>query len=439
MRRSACPGGMSGPWMPADPDVALDRSAALGHTVGLGALDVPVLDQAGLAKDIGGKDRPLSADTNNQDIETAAHFFPSRTIAAKGQRSAQTAQPLQSSLIRAFSSANSIAGQPNRTQVPQPVQASVSTMYLPRFTPVRFAMITHICLAMITLTPLRFFASCRRLTMPGDIVRVDGLDKGGTAGAADRIQRDRRALDPAGSCTGVRVRLVAGHRGDPVVEDDHGHVRTIVDRIQQALDTRVEERGVPDGADDIPGFSGMGDTARHRDGCTHADRRVNRPELEPERVAPDVARVDGILVYLFDRIERAAVQAAGTEDRRAGGDIRHRRDSREGIFGEEPGLLHDRCNRGRRQFSLVGGIPVLLAKDRHGPGNLPDDLLDFRCQFLDDEDLLVLPDETGQPVLIDRVGSDLHERDTCGKQFLNIGCTDTTCDDGGLPPDLDTG
>ena len=135
--------------------MALHRSPALGHAVGLRTLDMPVLDEAGFAKDVGGKDGSLPADPDDQDIETAGHLFPSRTIAPTGQSWAQTAHPLQRSLIRAFSSANSIAGQPNRTQVPHPVQASASTVYRPRFTPARRADITHICLAMMTLTPLR--------------------------------------------------------------------------------------------------------------------------------------------------------------------------------------------------------------------------------------------------------------------------------------------
>jgi hypothetical protein len=152
--------------LPANPDMALNRSPALRHTMCFRTFDMPVLDQAGFTKDIGGKDGPLTPDSDDEDIVTAGHFFPSRTIAPTGQSCTQTEHPLQSSLILAFSSENSIAGQPNRTQVPQPVQASVSTSYLLRFTPARRADITHICRAITTLTPLRFFASWSTFTIP---------------------------------------------------------------------------------------------------------------------------------------------------------------------------------------------------------------------------------------------------------------------------------
>ena len=64
--------------------MALDRAAPLGHAVRLRALHVPCLDQAGLAENVGGKDRALPADTYDQDIVTAGHLFPSRTIAPTG-------------------------------------------------------------------------------------------------------------------------------------------------------------------------------------------------------------------------------------------------------------------------------------------------------------------------------------------------------------------
>src|SRR5665647_1079045 len=129
-------------------------------------LHMPPFNQACFAENIRGKNCSLATNSDNQNIKTSAHFFPSRTIAPTGQSPAHTAQPLHNSLIRAFSSPNSMAGQPNRTQVPQPVHISGLTLYLPRFTPARRADITHICLAMMTFMPFRFFASCKTLTRP---------------------------------------------------------------------------------------------------------------------------------------------------------------------------------------------------------------------------------------------------------------------------------
>ena len=128
-------------------------------------------------------------------------------------------------------------------------------------------------------------------------------------------------LYTAGSHTGVRVRLVAGHRRDPVIKDHNGHIRTVVDGVHQALNAGVQERGVADRADHITGLTGMRDAARDRDRCAHADGGINDPELEPEGVAPDIAGIDRILEDFFYRIERPAVQAAGTEDRGAGGQV----------------------------------------------------------------------------------------------------------------------
>jgi hypothetical protein len=117
---------------PVDPDVALHRSPALGHPVGLGGLHLPALDEAGLADDIRGEDDALPADAGDEEVE-GGHAFPSflsfslGPMAPEGQTWAQTPHPEQSSLMDARSSTISMAGHPNRMQVPQTVQASLST------------------------------------------------------------------------------------------------------------------------------------------------------------------------------------------------------------------------------------------------------------------------------------------------------------------------
>ncbi len=127
MRRSASSGRDEGAVSPVDPNMALYRTAALGHPVGLGGLDLPPLYNARLADDIGGEDHPLAPHADDEEVEGPCHGFPSGPMAPDGQIWAQTPQPLQSSLMAALSSTISIAGQPNRTQVPQTVQASRST------------------------------------------------------------------------------------------------------------------------------------------------------------------------------------------------------------------------------------------------------------------------------------------------------------------------
>ena len=80
----------------------------------------------------------------------------------------------------------------------------------------------------------------------------------------------------------------------------------------------MKERGVADRAYHVPVLTGVRDAARDRDRCAHADCGVDYPELETERVAPDIAWIDRVLEDLFYRIECPAVQAACTEDRGAG-------------------------------------------------------------------------------------------------------------------------
>src|SRR5665647_527394 len=148
------------------PDMALNRSTALSHSMRFSPFHMPPFEQACFSKNIGGKDSSLTAYSYYQDIKTSAHFLASLTIAPVGQSCTHTEHPLQRSFIRACSSANSIAGQPNRTQVPHPVHESVLTVYRPRLTPARRADMTHICLAMTTFTPFLFLTSCRILTIP---------------------------------------------------------------------------------------------------------------------------------------------------------------------------------------------------------------------------------------------------------------------------------
>src|SRR5208337_809275 len=219
-------------------------------------------------------------------------------------------------------------------------------------------------------------------------------------------------------------RLVAGHCRDPVVEDYDGHVCTVVDRVEEPLDAGMQERRITNRADHVALLTGMRDAARDRDGCAHADGGVNHPELEPEGVAPDVTRVDRIFEHLLDRIERPAVQAAGTEYRGPGGQVRERFRGGERACPQESRLYHDRSHSNLGQFALIGCVAVLLPENRYTTRNLPHGLLDFRSEFLDNEHLLVFPDEIPEPFLVDRISADLHEGDIFMEELLHIGRPD---------------
>ena len=132
---------------------------------------------------------------------------------------------------------------------------------------------------------------------------------------------------------------MAGHCRDPVVEDYNGHVCAVVDRVEEPLDAGMQERRITNRADHVALLAGMRDAAPDRDGCAHADGGVNHPELEPEGVAPDVARVDRIFEHLLDRIERPAVQAAGTEYRGPGGRFGNGSEGTNGLALRNPAFI----------------------------------------------------------------------------------------------------
>jgi hypothetical protein len=73
-------------------------------------------------------------------------------MAELGQIQAHTPQPAHRLLILAFSPSNSIAGQPNSTQIRQPSHLSF-TLKAWGFWPLRLAVITQACLAMTTERP----------------------------------------------------------------------------------------------------------------------------------------------------------------------------------------------------------------------------------------------------------------------------------------------
>ena len=68
----------------------------------------------------------------------------------------------------------------------------------------------------------------------------------------------------------------------------------------------------------------------------------------------------------------------------------------------------------------VNGNPVCGGKDC---------FFDYRHEFFDDEDFLVLCDNFCKPLAVNRVCADLDKGDVFGKDFFHIGCRDTAGDD----------
>ena len=56
-----------------------------------------------------------------------------------------------------------------------------------------------------------------------------------------------------------------------------------------------------------------------------------------------------------------------------------------------------------------GAYPFFLPKTGTHPATCRTHLLDFRCKLLNDENFFVFSHKIAQPLLIDRVGTDLHE------------------------------
>ena len=75
------------------------------------------------------------------------------------------------------------------------------------------------------------------------LAHAEGLHQRGEVDAWRRF-----AMDVA---TGTRVVLAAGHADGTVVEQQHGHIALVVDNIEQALHTHMQESRIADHGDDL--------------------------------------------------------------------------------------------------------------------------------------------------------------------------------------------
>ena len=173
------------------------------------------------------------------------------------------------------------------------------------------------------------------------VVGVHDADALHAARAGDALDRGGLGLLPQERHARAGVVLVAGHRGDAVVDDDERRGALVVDRVQQPRDAAVEEGRVADDADDGLPLARLLHAVRHREARAHAQDGVRARERREraQRVAADVARDDH--VEAREREEEPAVRAAGAERRRAGREVRRLRDGPG--QGRQPELREERA------------------------------------------------------------------------------------------------
>ena len=154
------------------------------------------------------------------------------------------------------------------------------------------------------------------------IERVDARDVLHAAGAQQRLYVERYAVVAERALSRAGVRLVAGHRCRAVVEDYYRDVRSLVDGVDYAGDSGVEEGRVADEGEALRARLGQREPLGERYACAHAEAGVDHVERRgvAERVAADVAAVNRFFAVLrryLRLVERSAVRAARAEHRRA--------------------------------------------------------------------------------------------------------------------------
>ena len=159
-------------------------------------------------------------------------------------------------------------------------------------------------------------------------------------------------------------RLVAGHGGRRVVEDDEDEARPLEDGVDEARDPRMEEGGIADRDDDrreIAPLGGIGvvEARPLADAGAHAVAGVHGAEVHPQGVAADVAGENPCGKGVADRIEGRPVAATRAE-RRADPLLGGRSGRGRGEIEEFPEDLLDDVGR---QLPLPGNVAGAPAAD----------------------------------------------------------------------------
>ena len=276
-----------------------------------------------------------------------------------GQSDVQTPQPTHCvASMTALPSRTLIAGQPMPMHALQPMHFSAST----ESAGLCFTVLEQRARAAADHNARTFRLQrlvdrrARRL----EVVRVDDAHVRNADGAAQRLEVDRARRVALDRVAGRRVLLVAGHAGDRVVEDDHRGIRAVVGDVNQACDTRVDERRIADHGDRLLfrlGAARLVVAVERRNRSAHADADVHRAERGrgAERVAADVAA--DIDALALERVEKPPVRAAAAHDGRAHRDVLFERDAFAALDAE---LFGDQLLR-----ELAAARENVLADDRH--------------------------------------------------------------------------
>ena len=236
------------------------------------------------------------------------------------------------------------------------------------------------------------------------------------AGAQQRLYVERYAVVAERALSRARVRLVAGHRGRAVVEDYYRDVRPLVDGVDYAEDSGVEEGRVADEGEALRARLGQREPLGERYARAHAEAGVDHVERRgvAERVAADVAAVDRFFAVLrrdLRLVERSAVRAARAEHRRTHGKLR-KLGRGLGFGGEAEIFRKRRLYQLERIFAVPRHVAAALAEYRNAARRFDEELLfDDGVELFEHEHGIRACEEVLRELLGHRVGrADFVER-----------------------------
>ena len=226
--------------------------------------------------------------------------------------------------------------------------------------------------------------------------------------------------------------LKTGHRGRPVVGDDHDESGIVVDCVDEPGTAAVKERRIADEGKDRFLESAVGDAAPHRNGSSHAiDRGLQfHGRKRSGIVTADVTGHDsfGLARHEFQRMQQTSVAASDALRPRP-----HRRADRE------------RAGAGERTVERRGqGWPALartvLSDSSPSAGKKPERpstwtlfagiIEDFFQQafhhwlgFLEDDERVHAVSEGQHLLTRQRQGAQLENRELAVRRFLPLPCS----------------
>ena len=242
-----------------------------------------------------------------------------------------------------------------------------------------------------------------------------------------------------GSFAGLGGGLHAGHAGGAVVQHQEDKTGTVVDRVFQSRCPGVKEGAIADGGENRRCLAVLGvgviEARRHRDRRSHVVHGVNRTLVQPQCVAADVAREEGVRKSAPQGVKRGAVAAA-----RAEGRATHRQFQRcdglqhavgGALMGDQPGLAGGRdqmfFDHLGGQFAVRRNMPAQTSPDRQ---RQPDLEFDRGVGFLKHDESLAAAGKILDQSPWQRIsGGDLENRTLLGQpqrrqQIIEVGIAD---------------